>query len=271
MTKTKINAEIILDSINVDGDRLTTFRLTYQRGIFHSEFLTHRALSRNGASSRAIPVKARIKAVLSDPAYPIHWGANQPGMQANGELDLLQQWICRTIWNLLRYPVVAGVIVMMWLGLHKQVASRLLEPWMWITVVCSGTDFSDFFAQRDHPAAQPEFQKLARLMRKAMRESIPMLLKEGQMHLPYIDSIDRASISEDAQVKVSVARCAGESYGRATKRPYEDELRLYDRLVSARPMHASPLEHVAMASRSWQRSGNFKGWIQHRKVVEKKA
>ncbi len=81
-----IEAKIIADSINPVGCRLTTFVLTYPRFI-HSEFLTHRALSRNSASSRAIPVATMIANIKANPAVPIFWGKNQKGMRAKEEMN----------------------------------------------------------------------------------------------------------------------------------------------------------------------------------------
>ena len=43
-----ISAEVIRDSISPAGHRLTTFKLRYPKFV-HGEFMTHRALSRNGA------------------------------------------------------------------------------------------------------------------------------------------------------------------------------------------------------------------------------
>ena len=68
----KIEAKIVADSINKQGDRITTFLLTYPRFI-HSELMTHRMFSRNSASSRAIPFEKMVKDVLENPFIPIAW------------------------------------------------------------------------------------------------------------------------------------------------------------------------------------------------------
>jgi hypothetical protein len=74
-------ATVIADSVNLMGDRLTTMVLTYHRMI-HSEFMTHRMLSKNSSSSRAIPVEKMIALVESQEVYPLHWGRNCKGMSA---------------------------------------------------------------------------------------------------------------------------------------------------------------------------------------------
>ena len=81
-----INAKIVADSMSPEGVRLTTLQLRYPRFIL-AEFNTHRVFSRNSSSSRAIPVKKMLEQVQTDPAMPVWWGKNQPGMQAREELE----------------------------------------------------------------------------------------------------------------------------------------------------------------------------------------
>jgi hypothetical protein len=51
----------------------------------------------------------------------------------------------------------------------------------------------------------------------------------------------------------------------------EEDLLLFDRLVGSEPLHASPTEHQAMSvSDSTVQSGNLRGWIQFRKIVEQR-
>ena len=76
----KISAEIVADSINGNGNRITTFLLTYPRFI-HGEIMTHRVFSRNSASSRAIPFEKMVKMVEEDPFIPIAWQKDHKGMQ----------------------------------------------------------------------------------------------------------------------------------------------------------------------------------------------
>ena len=49
-------------------------------------------------------------------------------------------------------------------GVHKQIVNRLLEPFTYIDVVVTATDYANWFVLRNHPDAQPEIQELARLM-----------------------------------------------------------------------------------------------------------
>lgn len=266
----KIKAEVVCDSVSPSDERLTTFVLTYPRFI-HSEVMTHRALSRNAASSRAIPITKMLSAVWRTPAMPIHWGANQPGMQARVHLSPVRTWMVKQIWLLLRIPTLIGVWLMAKIGLHKQVANRLLEPWMWITVVASATEWENLFKLRIHEDAQPEFCELATQMRAAKDNSWPRVLNQGEWHLPFITQHDRNFLNIDNLKMVSAARCAAVSYVRQGEiRDHAKDFNLYERLVDRDPRHDSPLEHVAMASGSPVRSGNFVGFVQLRKELEGK-
>lgn len=301
-----ITAQIIADSISPDGIRLTTMQLRYPRFI-HAEFMTHRVFSRNASSSRAIPVTKMIEDLRRDPAMPVYWGSNKPGMQAGEELsddDTDPQWRglsakegAKALWATAMENSIASVEELIKLGLHKQIANRILEPWAHINVVVTATDWANFFALRRHPDAQPEIKALADTMHLAMDYSKPTLLNPGNWHLPYIQAKDYEALSIHPKTlwqdepdsieilrKVSVARCARVSYlthdGRQTS--IEEDLALYERLVGSQPQHASPAEHQATPDiktepqddcylcEEWKRPelhGNFRGWVQYRKTL----
>jgi hypothetical protein len=269
-----ILARVVLDSINESGDRITTFEVTFNRYIL-AEFNTHRMLSRNSASSRAIPSWKIIDAVLHDPAEPVSWGANQSGMQARQELSGWRRWAARGLWRAARYPALAMAWLMGKVGLHKQVTNRLLEPWMWHTAIVTATELDNFFGQRAHPDAQPEFQALAYAMRSVRLGSVPQLRRRGEWHLPLLTpaEIDLAHSDPlwlETYVKVSAARCARVSYTRHNDaRDLELDVELYEKLRASKRdglPHWSPLEHPARAEPGCGFVGNFRGWVQARKL-----
>jgi hypothetical protein len=290
-SKNTISAKVICDSVNPDGVRLTTMEWTYPRMI-HSEIMTHRKLSRNAASSRAIPLSKMIQRVTDNPVFPIHWGKNQKGMQANEELLPDQKTIVGMQWIRARNEMIARAKYMEEMGIHKQIGNRLLEPWMWITVIVSATNFENLFALRCHPAAEPHFQNLAYKVRDALDASDPMELEWGEWHLPFfgrhggswLDKDDNdENISTENRPEVSAGRCARVSYlTHDGKRDPAEDIRLYQQLAGSFPIHASPLEHPAQATQpnksrwpnSWweykeQDWGNFDpGWLQFRKMHE---
>lgn len=181
------HCEIVADSISEAGARITTMEVTYPRFV-HGEFMTHRWFSRNSASSRAIPVKKTLDFVLSSPVEPVHYGANQRGMSAQNELSDGGRKQAQELWLQGAANAVETVRATQLLddgvGLHKQIANRMLEPWLWHTVIVTATEWDNFYALRCHPDAQPEIHEIAMMMRKAAQESTPKLVKEGQYHLP---------------------------------------------------------------------------------------
>ncbi len=235
----------------------------------HSEMMTHRVFSRNAASSRAIPIKKMIAAVRDEPAMPIYWGRNQSGMSAREavapdvEAQARAQWRA-ALADALRH---AEVLSDSGIDLHKQLVNRLLEPFAWITVIITATEWANFFTQRCHEDAQPEIKHVADLMLAAYRASEPVLVEAGRWHLPLIADDERA-LPDDLLCRLSVARCARVSYlTHDGRRDHEKDLELYERLLGGGANgHWSPFEHVATpASDALARSANFAGWEQFRK------
>lgn len=263
-----ITAKVIADSINL-GNRITTLELEYPRFI-HAEFLTHRAFSRNASSSRAIPVKKMIDDVLQNPAMPVYWGVNRPGMQAKEELSEADQVVAKKLWLSARDDAVVHATRLLGLGLHKQTCNRVLEPFMHMRVLVTATEFENFFELRDHPDAQPEIQVLAREMKRAIQESVPEELGIEDWHLPYVLESEKNDPGLDIEtlLKFSVARCARVSYLNHdnTNPSREKDLALYSQLIESKPIHASPSEHQATP---WDgiRSGNFTNWLQYRQTL----
>lgn len=273
---TEIAAKIIEDSISQTGVRLVTLQLSYPRFI-HSEFMTHRVFSRNASSSRAIPLAKTIAMVRESPAEPIHWGVNQPGMQAQIELAGKERSLARELWLKAAEAAATYAEQLSTLGVHKQVANRVLEPYVRISVIVTATEWSNFFVLREHSDAQPEIQFLATSMQKAIRSSVPreVSLRRDSVagwHLPYVTKAERTEFPDPIFLaKLSAARCARVSYltHEGQTPSHEKDLVLYDRLVGSVPLHASPIEHQATPlshADSWSR--NFRGWYQYRELVE---
>lgn len=235
----------------------------------HSELMTHRVFSRNAASSRAIPIKRMIAAVREDPAMPVYWGKNQTGMSARTEISgeararAEHEWL-RALENALES---AERLSDSEIDLHKQLVNRILEPFAWITVIITATQWANFFTQRCHPDAQPEIKQIADMMLAAYRASVPQVVPLGGWHVPLILD-DERSLDDELLCKLSVARCARVSYlTHEGTRDRAKDLELYERLMSGGANgHWSPTEHVAtpLAAASAS-SGNLRGWEQYRK------
>lgn len=278
---------VIADSLSPSGSRITTIQATYWRGI-HAELMTHRAFSRNASSSRAIPVSTMLKQVWSNPAGPLHWGKNQAGMQAKSEISPWRKRLGHMLWGAAAKTACVFAWSMMKLGVHKQVANRLLEPFQYITVIITSTEWQNFFELRCHPDAQPEMQVLANRIRSAMDNSFPVQREMGEWHLPYITEGDwkrahtylrkmRAQQDMPSEedilrvlIKCSVARCARVSYltHDGLTPSISKDLALHDKLVVARPRHASPAEHQAAAFCTNKYFRNLRGWTPYRAFLE---
>lgn len=302
--KGNISATVIADSISLSGDRLITFELEYPRFI-HSEVMTHRMLSKNAASSRAIPVLAMIENIKENTATPVYWGKNQSGMVAKEELGEVQKQASLGIWFAARDSAISHATILHAEGNHKQVVNRALEPYMMMKTVMTGTEWANLIWLRDHPDAQPEFKELAGCIVGCIRESRPKLLVPGVWHLPYVNtSVDAdgkqvffdtsgEEISLQEAKMISASCCAQVSY-RKNDDTLEKACKVYDMLNLDQddvPKHASPVEHQATPMEKptvtslfgWEQgvthvdragyawSGNLKGWIQYRKLIPGEA
>lgn len=258
------SAKILADSVNSEGCRLTTFEITFPRVIL-AEINTHRMLSRNAASSRAIPTEKLIERVLADPFIP-EFRVNQKGMQAGDTLDGNDAETALADWLIARDVAVETAARMHKLNVHKQYVNRLLEPWMWCTVIVSATDWDNVWKLRCSPEAEPSFNKIATMMVFALDLSKPRPTTVYEWHLPLIREADWELTLEE-QKKVSVGRCARVSYltHEGIRDPKAD-IELHDRLSQSG--HWSPFEHVAQATANDEYYGNFCGWNQYRKIFD---
>lgn len=262
------SARVLLDSTSPAGIRLTTLEVTFPRFVL-AEFNTHRLFSRNSASSRAIPTSKLIERVLKDPAIPLEWGKNKAGMSASDVLsaDLARE--AEGVWLGARDAAAASAQRLLDLDVHKQELNRLLEPFLWHTVIVSATEWKNFFELRRAPSAQPEIRAAARLMLEAMNASVPQTLDYGEWHTPLLQA-DESALDLETRRRISAARCARVSYlTHQGTREIERDLDLCDRL--SRERHLSPFEHVATPASDVAFHANFRGWIQMRRDIEAAA
>lgn len=295
-------ARMLLDSVTENGSRLLTFELTFPRMIL-SEFNTHCMISRNSASSRAVPVKRKLFDLLDDPFVPIEFGRNQSGMSAAMKLDEQSSETAREIWLDARDAAIWSALELIFgktlvrerrsselnpalieslfeipaedrlLDVHKQVVNRLLEPFMWQTVIATATDWSNFFALRASESAQPEIQAIARLMLEVRDESEPRIVAAGEWHAPLLlpDELSLAKSNPREWCLVSAGRCARVSYlTHLGVRSIDADLSLAARLLEAG--HMSPFEHVARAMSDDELAlrpyvGKLRGWVPFRSMI----
>ena len=309
---TNITAKVICDSISEQGIRLTTFEIEYPR-IVMSEFNTMRAISKNSSSSRAIPVSKMLEHTKNINLKPVYFGSKKSGMQAGDELDGNDLINAKLFWEAALFDAVTWATELDELGVAKEVTNRLVEPFQLVKVVCTATDWGNFFNLRLHPDSDPNICMLAYKMYESMEKSKPYELKEGEYHLPYVNvgwngkgemcyfDEDFNSVELEQAIKLSAASCASVSY-RTEGMTLEKADKIFDMLIKAEVIHASPFEHLATPvskeieiensdyltvgfinkvgdSSTWQQgithmnkqgelcSGNLRGYIQYRHLL----
>ena len=229
-------AEILADSLSPQGNRLITMKITFPR-IIHSELMTHRMFSRNSASSRAIPFKKMVQMVEENPFIPIAWQENHKGMQGFNYLtDQLEIDLAISNWLEARNSALdLAINLNKQSNVTKQLCNRLLEPFMWHTVIVSATEWENFFALRcpqyecsfsknlfrskkeacqkdaynefsnfgeidwlqcNKSQADIHIQAIAELMWDAYNESTPKKLEAGEWHIPFGDKFDYNKIDK---------------------------------------------------------------------------
>lgn len=270
-----IDAKVIADSINPDtGKRITTLAIKIPR-IILSEHNTHRSLSRNFSSSRAIPSKKLRKEAWEHPFVPIYWGANKSGMSADQQLTGFNLSMAKFSWKLAGKFAVMFHKMMELVGVHKQTCNRIIEPWMSVVGTITSTEWDNFLRLRYDRNAQPEIIVLAKKIHDAIKASEPTVPENG-IHLPFIDEEERRTFPIDQLIKISVARCCRTSYANCLgkKSQPEEDIKLYHRLLGNG--HFSPFEHIALIPNhgrvakelQYDLQRNFRGWYQLRAFVQ---
>lgn len=257
-------------------------------------------LSKNSASSRAIPFKKMLKSVMEDPFIPIKWMKDHSGMQGNEYFDERGGEVCTSAWLVARNKAVEQATYLNEYGLTKQFANRLLEPFLWHRVLITGTEWDNFFALRAHPDADIHIAKLAEEALKAFNTSTPKLLKEGEWHIPFGDKFDDEKLwelfeelneeevndlffnkgmfwsldellytfreeIELLKVKIAIARCARVSYDNFDgTQDYKKDIELFNRLFARNPIHASPAEHVSRCMDNVE----YTHWVKTTSILE---
>lgn len=298
-----ISVEVIKDSYNeVFDSRITTLILEYPR-LIHSEFKTHRVFSSNASSSRAIPVSKMVEQVRNNPAMPVHWGKNQAGMTSKEELTQPSKIRVQSLWKESADSAASIAESMQDELAHKQVINRILEPYQFIRVCLTSTNFANWFYLRNSTDADPTIHALAETMQEAMQESKARKLFEGHWHVPFVDDYidftgeqifkdESGEVISLQEALIISASCAAQTSYRKLDTSLEKAKDIYSKLIESKPCHSSPVEHSALVIAKkedepydyfaiegvthidknavpW--SGNFHGYIQYRQLIKDNA
>jgi hypothetical protein len=289
------NAEVLASSQNSLGQKIITYRLTYPR-IIHAEMLTHRVFSRNGASSRAIPLEKLIESVQNNPFVPSFFQKKHKGMQGKDILTGYDDSNARILWLEAAESAIHHARKLDSIGVTKQLTNRLLEPFQYYTTILTGTEFDNFFDLRtpkyeydgkvfrseeellaEYPAlaknrkydtlynlitsaAEIHIQEIAEKAYTAYQNANFEVLNEGELHCPF----KQEGLDKETLLKFSTAYAARVSFtvvGDGKQFTVEDNIALHDRLLAEK--HASPFEHTAFA-RGDRFYANFRGFESYR-------
>ena len=172
--KNNIKAEIVAHSKRAEtGEEVITYKLTFPR-IILSELNTYKMIEKNTSSSRAIPFEKMVEVVEKDPFLPIAWQLSHKGMQGTEYLtdpkhieEKTNTWLAaRDMAIDISRELVHDIVRVTYddsegcnaisnieipnTSLSKNYGNRLLESFMWVTQLCTGTreSFEHLFNQR---------------------------------------------------------------------------------------------------------------------------
>lgn len=165
---TQISAKVIKDSVGPRGDRPFSVMVTFPRYIL-AELNTHRMFSRNSASSRAIPFNKMLQMVRDNPFIPVAFQKDHSGMQGSHYIEnhlslgiRMKQWLeardaaiakaeemHTPLTELYKeHPEYENYVFEDDEPVTKQMVNRILEPYMWHTVMITATEWENFFELR---------------------------------------------------------------------------------------------------------------------------
>lgn len=220
----KIEAKIIADSKNEFGDRITTMIVTFPRFIL-AELNTHRMFSRNSASSRAIPFEKMVKSVEENPFIPIAWQKDHKGMQGTEYLNEDESAIVKRNWLSARNEAIVKAKELNQDGVTKQLCNRLLEPFMWHTVIITATEFQNFFELRC-PQYGGTDSKNKEIFFKSKKDAYNHLINQGVniQHINLEDTIGWLQINKgQSEIHMMVlAECMWDAMNESTPKELKE-------------------------------------------------
>ena len=191
-----ISAEVIADSLNQFGERITTMKLVFPR-IILAEFNTHRMFNRNSASSRAIPFHKMVKMVQEQPFIPIAWQKEHKGMQGieyfTDEKDIYR---VEQVWRDARRRAIDVAKDLHSSKVTKQLCNRLLEPFMYHTVLVTATEWENFFELR---CSSYKIDDIDNTRFKSWKDLISFIKDRDKVDNSVIESYEQFSVIEKLQ------------------------------------------------------------------------
>lgn len=250
-----IDVTVSADSIWNGRGRITTFILNrFPKGQGQAELNTHRSISKNSASSRAINKQKYIENIIADPYIPI-WTSDKRGMV--GELVTDEKLVNKyTTAYLNKMCADIEYVQEHYVDVHKQDSNTQLDQYVRVPIICTSTNWEYFFKLRTAADVKPEFRRIALEMERLYNESVP---KETSFHIPWILPNENHYAIQDKLV-LSTARSAWISYANHENL---SSLDIAQKTVTKlwNDGHSSPFDHCASAS-NW--GSLYDGWEEYR-------
>lgn len=261
-----ISATILADSVSPRGIRLVTLEVNVPM-VMQPQILRHRDFSFSVQSTRAVPTPVQVARVRENPFVPMRWGRVEKGMVASDVLNEVEESLARETWLLDMDRACRSAENLNEIGVHQEVAARVLMPYAWCRMIISSTQWDNFEGLRTYdPTVQGETEATGRAMIAALAGSDPKPLEPGQWHLPLVTEEEEEEWGNESPKArlVSAGRCARVSFLQhdGTRNPDRD-FTLGRGL--ANKAHWSALEHQATPLVVEGRCGNFRDWKQQRK------
>lgn len=274
-----IKVKIILDSINEENSRLTTIIIKCPQSFSH-EFMKHKMFIKNIGNFKQDTILTTIESVEKDMSLLKNIGKKTKKIEKIAhdlKFKVTQMWLNRA------KKVENEAKKLINLGMHKQIANKILEPYVFNTILITGTQksYSDFFLLAEKRQKIKEMQILANEIILIYKNNKPVLLPEGSWHLPYITQGDLDIINfddynqcMDILCKISAVRCLKMNYFNFSSNSHFDiglELDVYNKMIESFPVNISFTEHIAMSSISnKQMESSFDSWIKYRDTLSGK-
>lgn len=221
--------KLLAASVTKQGHKAVTYQVRYP-AIIHAEVLRHRMFGQNYSSFRAIPASRMREDVACAGFGPYAWQKAHKGMQGyeyfveKADIDTIDE-----IWGEAACKMQDSHKELTDLGVTKQLANRLLQPFTYMTGLITTTEIENFFYLRcpklymdgqvfrsrkslvkylDKTGCQDEMrteeymrsinkstaeihiQALAEEMYDLYQEAEFKLLEPGEYHLPYPGTIE---------------------------------------------------------------------------------
>lgn len=235
-----IKSEVVAHSVSPQGEELISILGTFPRFIL-AEVNTHRMLSKNTSSSRAIPFAKMLQTIQEDPFIPIAWQKDHKGMQGTEYFtnkEVIENHV-KTWLNGRDAAIIAasnlneaaptenekGILIEEDTeGVTKQLCNRLLEPFMWTTMLITGprSGWENFFHLRC-----PSYDLGDGVIHRSRKDALKYILDNNLDRFEgiFITELDWLKVNKgQAEIHMmALAECIWDAYNESTPKVLKED------------------------------------------------